>query len=232
MRDPNVKLVESTRFLSGMTAVGGFCNAYTFMTRGGVFTNAHTANMAKLGIAVATQDGHEAFNAIVPILSCLLGAFLCECVKSGSSARSWLGGHWHRNALLLELMALLIVGFVPQTVPNFVVNAFMSLVTAFQLDMFRSWRGSAHNTTICTGNLRSLAQYVYAALHTREPAAVKKAMYYILLLFSFCLGAVVSTLLCLAVGIHATWVAAIFLLVWLVWLILDERRTAADAAAH
>ena len=73
---------------------------------------------------------------------------------------------------------------------------------------------------------------MYAALHTREPAAVKKAMYYILLLFSFCLGAVVSTLLCLAVGIHATWVAAIFLLVWLVWLILDERRTAADAAAH
>ena len=229
MRDRSVKLVESTLFMAGMTALGGFCNAYTCMTRGGVFANAHTANMAKLGIPVATLDLNGAFNAIVPILGCLLGSILCEFVKARTASDShWLGGHWHQRVLAAELVALLIVGFVPATVPHFVVNAFMSLVTGFQLDMFRTWKGSAHNTTICTGNLRTLGQLIYAAASKREPAAIRKMRTYAGLMFSFSLGAVISTLLCLWLGVRATWAACLFLAVWLVWMFVDERRCAEE----
>lgn len=232
MSDNAVKLVESTPFMAGMTALGGFCNAYTCMTRGGVFANAHTANMAKLGVSLATLNWSGAFGAIVPILGCLLGSVLCELVKdkSGASPR-WLGGHWHRKAMVLELIALLIVGFIPTTVPHMVVNAFMSFVTGFQLDMFRNWQGGGHNTTICTGNLRTMGQLLYAALARREAAAVKKMFTYAGLLFSFSLGALVCTLLCLWAGVRASWGGCVFLLVWLLWMYLDGRKTAGRAAA-
>ena len=232
MRDRTAKLVESTPFMAGMTALGGFCNAYTCMTRGGVFANAHTANMAKIGVSVATRDWSGVVNATVPILGCLLGAVLCERVKgSGGKDGLWLRGHWHRKAMLAELLAFFAVGFIPSTVPHFYVNAFMSLVTGFQLDLFRTWKGSGHNTTICTGNLRTLGQLIYAAAVGREAAAVRKMGLYAVLLFSFSFGAVISTLLCLWAGVRASWAGCIFLAVWLLWMYQDQRReqTAAEA---
>lgn len=96
MEKEEISLIERPAFIAGITAVGGFCNAYTGMTRGGVFANAHTANMAKLGIAVATLNAWDAFNAVVPIVGCFLGAFLCELIKGKDDM---LGGHWHRYAL-------------------------------------------------------------------------------------------------------------------------------------
>lgn len=225
MRDETTALVERAPFLAGMTALGGFCNAYTCMTRGGVFANAHTANMAKLGVSLATLDYSGAVGALVPILGCLAGAFLCECVKERSAASPrWLGGHWHRKAMVLELLALLLVGFIPSSAPNAAVNAFMSLVTGFQLNLFRNWKGGGHNTTICTGNLRTVAQLLYAALARRDAPSGKKLLTYTGLFFSFSLGALLSTLLCLQIGVRASWGACLFLAVWLLWMFLDERK--------
>lgn len=232
MRDQTVKLVETVPFMAGMTALGGFCNAYTCMTRGGVFANAHTANMAKVGVSVATGDWTGVFNAIVPILGCLLGAILCECVKgTGGKAGPWLRGDWHRKAMLAELLAFFAVGFIPDTVPHFYVNAFMSLVTGFQLNIFRTWTGGGHNTTICTGNLRTMGQLIYAAAAGRDAAAVRKMGAYAALLCSFILGAAISALLCLWLGVRASWAGCVFLAVWLLWMYLDQRRDTAPAAA-
>lgn len=233
MSDKAQKLMESTIFMAGMTALGGFCNAYTGITRGGVFANAHTANMAKLGISLFNRSWPDAFNAVVPIIGCLAGSVLCELVKDKTATGN---GHasrdWRRRALLLELLALFVVGFVPVTVPHMAVNAFMSFVTGFQLAIFRTWQGSVHNTTICTGNLRSLGQYLYAALARREPVAVRKMLTYAALVFSFCLGAVVSAALCLLVGVRASWAGCVFLLTWLCWMYADERKAVEQAVGN
>lgn len=223
MKNETCKLVESTVFMAGMTALGGFCNAYTYMTRGGVFANAHTANMAKLGISLATLNWYGALAAFVPILGCLLGAVLCELVKDKSKASPrWLGGHWHRKAMLMELWALFIVGWIPITAPDMTVTAFMSFVTGFQLNLFRNWKGDGHNTTICTGNLRTMSQFLYVALTRRDALAVSKLFTYAGLLFSFSLGALVCTFLCMAVGVKASWAACILLILWLLWMFQNE----------
>ena len=221
MEKEEISLIERPAFIAGITAVGGFCNAYTGLTRGGVFANAHTANMAKLGIAVATLNAWDAFNAVVPIVGCFLGAFLCELIKGKDDM---LGGHWHRYALWMELAALVMVGFIPQSVPDFWVNAFMSLVTGFQLDVFRTWAGGNHNTTICTGNLRTTGQLFYSWLFRRTDVVSQKAATYVGLLLSFPLGASVGALLCLWMGVRASWAAGLFLLMWILWMTVDERR--------
>ena len=123
------------------------------------------------------------------------------------------------------------MGFIPDTVPHFYVNAFMSLVTGFQLDLFRTWTGGGHNTTICTGNLRTMGQLIYAAAAGRDAAAVRKMGAYAALLCSFILGAAISALLCLWLGVRASWAGCVLLAVWLLWMYLDQRRDTAPAAA-
>ena len=226
MEKKGTKLIEQPVFLAGITAVGGFCNAYTGMTRGGVFANAHTANMAKLGIAAATLNAADAFNAVVPIAGCFLGAILCELVKHKGGLES---GHWYRKAMILEVLALFAVGFIPNTVPHFWVNAFMSLVTGFQLDVFRSWYGGNHNTTICTGNLRTMGQLVYAAASGKGEGAGRKAATYAGLLLSFPIGAAVGALLCLWLDVRASWLGGLFLLILTLWMVSDEKRREAAA---
>ena len=219
------KLIESTLFMVAMTALGGFCNAYTFMTRGGVFANAHTANITRMTIAAATMSWEIAFQSLVPVIGCILGALFCEFVRDNSVVRSgWLGGNWHRKALLLEFIALFIVGFIPTTVPHAIVNAFMSFVTGFQLDIFRIWWGGGHNTTIMTGNLRNLAQHIHDALRKKTPDSGEKMRLYVILVLSFALGAFVCTRLCLAIGIQASWLGCVLLLVLLVWMHQNEKK--------
>ena len=221
------KLIESTPFMAGMTALGGFCNAYTGMTRGGVFANAHTANMTRLAISVANLDWTTAFNALVPTLGCIAGATLCEFVREERPGKtSWLEKDWHHRAVLMVMLALFIVGFIPSTVPHAIVNAFMSFVTGFQLDIFRTWWGGGHNTTICTGNLRNLAQYIHAAIRRETPGAGKKVVIYAFLVLSFCFGALLCAWLCLLFGVKASWVGAAFLLACLVWMYIDEKKAA------
>ena len=221
------KLIESTPFMAGMTALGGFCNAYTGMTRGGVFANAHTANMTRMAIAAATLDWATAFNALVPVLGCLAGATLCEFVREERPGKTnWLERDWHHRAVLMVMLSLFIVGFIPSTVPHAIVNAFMSFVTGFQLDIFRTWWGGAHNTTICTGNLRNLAQHIHDAVRRTTPDAGKKMCAYIFLVPSFCLGAFICAWLCQIFGVRASWFGALFLLGGLVWMYLDEKKAA------
>ena len=124
----------------------------------------------------------------------------------------------------MELAALVMVGFIPQSVPDFWVNAFMSLVTGFQLDVFRTWAGGNHNTTICTGNLRTMGQLFYSWLFRRTDVVSQKAATYVGLLLSFPLGASVGALLCLWMGVRASWAAGLFLLMWILWMTVDERR--------
>ena len=46
---------------------------------------------------------------------------------------------------------------------------------------------------------------------------------------TFPLGAAVGALLCLWLGVRASWVAGLFLLAWVLWMNMDEKRQAAGA---
>ena len=57
---------------------GGFMDAYTYVTRGGVFANAQTANLILMSIGLATGGGLDALRYLVPIFLFFCGVFLSE----------------------------------------------------------------------------------------------------------------------------------------------------------
>ena len=214
---------EGTWFLTGITFLGGYLDAYTYLTRGGVFANNHTANMANLGIRAAQGDWRGAMACLIPMLACVLGAAAIGALKNRPKRRL-LSGDWRQDALLLELLALIAAGFIRPGASDFAVNAGFSFLTGYQLCLFRSWEGSAHNTTICTGNLRSLGQYLYEAAEGRGPGAWAKPLRYAFLVFSFAAGAGTGAWICSAAGQRATWAACPLLALWICRVALSEQE--------
>ena len=65
----------SENFILGimLALCGGFLDAYTYITRGGVFANAQTGNIVLMGINIAKGDFERVIHYVVPIL-----AFVCS----------------------------------------------------------------------------------------------------------------------------------------------------------
>lgn len=206
-----IKAEETFGFMLLLTFVGGYSNAYSYFTRGGAFVSFHTGNMAKLGIAAVTGDSTMFLACVVPICGGLLGAILAQLVKTYLSRQSML--LWQKTALLIELTALFIVGFLPQSVPDNAVNFFLSIILMFQLSNFRKYEGNVHNSTIETGNLRTFGQYCGDILIKRNLASAKKAGTYFIMVFSFPLGTLVGGFFSLWTGRSAIWLCCVLLAV-------------------
>lgn len=198
---------ETLLFMMTLTFIGGFANGYSYFTRGGAFVSFHTGNITKLGIAAVTQDGGMFLACIVPILGGLLGAILAQLLKAKLDQRPPL--FWQRATLLLELAAFAAVGAMPGSVSDDAVNFFLSMVMMFQLSNFRKFEGNVHNSTIETGNLRSLGAHLGDLLLKHDLAMLKKTGRYFVLVASFPVGALAGGFLGLRVGGPAIWVCSV-----------------------
>ena len=72
---------ERPLFLMIITFIGGYMNAYTYITRNGILANIHTANMSTLGISIAMAQWQSALDHFIPIIACILGVAFCEYIK-------------------------------------------------------------------------------------------------------------------------------------------------------
>lgn len=127
------------RFKKGATAnsvilgillaiVGGFLDAYTYISRNGVFANAQSGNIVLLGVKAAQGQWTEAFLHIPPIVAFILGVAVTETFKQPRFVSVL--PDTSRIILLLEIVVLIIVGFLPSSVPNMLVTVTISFVVS------------------------------------------------------------------------------------------------------
>ncbi len=186
--------------------------------------NMHTANMSHLGINLALGNWQIALSYFLPIASCIFGAAFSEAIKSWI-ASSPLQGDWRKFALLVEAMALFAVGCMPLSIPNVFVTLFVSFFMGFQLCLFRTCLGVAHNTTICTGNIRNVGQKLYQVLTERNRQSLKIFLTFANLTFSFAIGAIPGIRLSMRYGEKAVWLCSgiLAILAWWIWR-CEKRR--------
>ncbi len=194
MNDRTVQMSEAYSLGALLTVGGGFLDAYTYFTRGGVFSNAQTGNLVLLAIRLAEGDLTALPRYLPPILAFALGVVAAELVRDRYRASHAL--HWRQAVVALEALILLATAFLPQDRWDAAVNAAVSFVCAMQVEAFRKIRGNALATTMCTGNLRSGTELLYHGLRDRDPAALRRSLQYYGIILCFLAGG--------ALGVWAT----------------------------
>lgn len=205
----HTKQMSDTLLVGALLAmVGGFLEAYTYITRGGVFANAQTGNIVLLGIKLSEGNLKKAFSYMVPIITFTLGIIVAEAIKSRYKMKKEV--HWRQIIVLIEGIALLVVAFIPDTY-NMIANAIIAFVCSLQVESFRKVAGNPYATTMCTGNLRSATELFYYYRKNKDRHALIKSLHYLCIILFFIVGGCIGTILCKIFFLKAVLFALLFL---------------------
>jgi uncharacterized membrane protein YoaK (UPF0700 family) len=208
-------LSSNSIYLGIMLAiVGGFLDAYTFISRDGVFANAQTGNMVLLAVRAAKGDWIGSLLYIPLIIAFILGVLVSEIVKIPQLRQ--LLYSYQRSILILEFVVLVIVGTLPRSVPNIVVTVCIAFVSSLQISTFNKLDNWAYNSTMTTGNLKTATKAAYSAFVENDQEAKKQFQEFFLIILSFLIGALSGTFSTTYFGDISIWIASGILLIALV----------------
>ena len=193
-----------------LSLTGGFLDAYTYVSRDGVFANAQTGNFARLAISLANGELWLVLRYVIPIMSFVAGVSAAMWIRRhtpGIKALRW--QHW---CLLLEILLLATVSLIPGgRIFNIAANIMVSFTCAVQAETFRKVLGTPFSSTMCTGNLRNATEYLNQFLQAKEASLLRKSIQYFGIDILFVIGAVIGTWMTKAFHIRATFFCCVLL---------------------
>ena len=201
----NQQVSESMALGVVLTLAGGFQDAYSYNCRDHVFANAQTGNIVLFGQNLAMADFAHAFRYLVPLLAFVGGVYVSEWVKYRYKEAQKI--HWRQIVLAAEIVLLVLVGFLPQSV-NIAANAVLSFACAMQVDSFRKFQGIPCATTMCIGNMRSATEFLCRYRQTKDEEMKKKSLYYYFIILVFAIGVAIGALLTKQIGERTIWITA------------------------
>ena len=213
---------DSVRLGLLLAMVGGYLDAYTYISRGEVFANAQTGNIVLLGLYAAQGRWMQALLVVPPIAAFVCGVAVAELIKNFAS--KGLIRDWAQGVLFLEICILILVGFIPASVPDLYVTVTISFIASIQVSSFRILIDSPYSSTMCTGNLRSGSKALYESLANHDRTAARRSGRIFAIILAFLCGAVLGGVLTARFGGHSVWAAVVLLFVSFCMLFVDERR--------
>ena len=207
--EPHYLTCERNWVYFTLIAVAGFWGAYTYLLRGNVFCNAQPGNVVLMGLALGSAEWAKAGYYLVPISAYILGAFVSEL-------------------MLIEMIAVLGLGFLPETAPVQICQVVINFVASMQYNTFRQAEGVPVATTFATNHIRQIGVGLAKELrhrHSADKSHRRKLARHCGMLFFFILGAVTGTVFChLLVG-RAIWLTMIPLGIIFLTLLHADRTT-------
>ena len=189
---------------------GGFQDAYTYNSRGKVFSNAQTGNVVLMSQHFMEGRWQEVIRYLLPLLAFAVGVFIAERIQYRHRYAKRL--HWRQGILLAEIAILFIVGFMPEKW-NLPATIMVSFACAMQVQTFRKVGGYSYASTMCIGNLRSGIAALSVWCREKKPEQLEQALYYFGIIFFFAIGAGIGGILSIRFGLHIIWVSCVFLLI-------------------
>ena len=201
-----------------LSVTGGFLDAYTYISRDGVFANAQTGNFARLAISLASGDFWLVLRYLIPILSFVAGVSMAMWISRRVPRSGKI--QWQQYSVLLEIGLLAVVTLVPNgKISNICANVAVSFTCAVQAESFRKVLGTPFASTMCTGNLRNATEYLNQFFLEKNKTDWEKSMQYFGIDALFVLGAVAGTVMTRLLQTYATLcccllLSVVFLLMW------------------
>ena len=214
---------ESFLTAAFLSISGGLQDAYTYIYRGEVFANAQTGNIVLLSQSLVERKWSTVIHYLIPLGFFAMGIVVAEGIRQKYKNVQRI--HWRQLVLLMEMLLLLVVGFLP-TACNLLANAMVSFACAMQVQTFRKVNGYAFASTMCIGNLRSGTAALSAYMRERKPRLLRQALCYFAIIFLFAIGAGIGGRLSMAYGERAIWVSSILLLISFLLMFIEEIEEA------
>ena len=215
-----IPFIERFPILFGISLLGGFLDAYTYVTRDGILCTMHTGNMAKLGFSLAEGNWSKALGYLIPILACVLGSTTIEAIKDHTPN----GRDWRKISLIIEIIALILVGFVPVGVASVWITTAIAYISGLQMCIFRTSPWGDINSTFSTGNLRAVGQFLYAAFRDRTGDSWNRFVFFTCIVFAFTVGAAVGVPVSRLFGSFSSVVGALIAAVLLISMIIHDKK--------
>ena len=210
-------LFRRYRVSLALAAVGGFLEAYTYVTRDGVFANAQTGNIARMGINLAQGNVLLTLRYLIPVIAFMAGVTLSLQLRR-------LRADWEKIILGLEIVLLFLVGLIPPERLSILATVTVSFVCALQVESFRKFGENTFASTMCTGNLRIATEHLNRWLSTREPGELRTSLQYYGIDGMFACAVLAGYWVTRACGTRAVWWALLIPAALLVLLRREEKR--------
>ena len=185
----------------------GMMGAFTFVWRGGVFCNAQTANIMLMAIAFGQRRWLDGLYLLIPISAYLLGAIISEALPSPMRHFGFL--RWDTYLVGFEIAVLIIIGFLPMSVPDQIVQVSINFIASMQYNTFRRSEGTPMATTFCTNHIRQVGVGIAKLMRHHDHIAFRQSIKHFIMLGAFALGAGLMTITIGFAGEKAIWLAAV-----------------------
>lgn len=195
-----------------LTFIGGFLDAYCVILRGGVFASAQTGNIVFIGLDVATSQWSQLPEKISPIIAFAIGTIIVQIAKRHFNMNGL--NVWRLWLLAIQIIALVVVGFLPTSVPNMLVTTILAMSMAIQYSSYATVNGYPYANTFTTGNYKKLVENTYLYFETKQKKYQQKAQYFGLIVGSFFVGTISSGLFVKFFNVRTAWIAAAMLTVF------------------
>ena len=208
--------------------VAGFYGGYTLSVRGGVFCNAQTANMALFAVALGKGSWSQAAYYLIPMSAYLLGTVVSEALPKPLRRIHFM--RWDTMLTLIEIVAVIAVGFIPRSAPDQICQVIINFICAMQYNTFRQAEGISMATTFCTNHIRMFGSNLTRVLRRdkNHPDAGEKTFAHGIMLLAFIVGVLSAALLCRWLGTYTIWAALVPLGVLFVDLLHADLTTEKD----
>ena len=118
---------------------------------------------------------------------------------------------WDTVLTMIEIIVVVVVGFIPRSVPDQVCQVIINFICAMQYNTFRQAEGISMATTFCTNHMRMFGANLTRVLRkdVKHPDAREKTFAHGMMLVAFTVGVLAAALLCQVLSVYAIWVALI-----------------------
>ena len=209
----DIHILETIYIASMLSMVGGYVDAYTYITRDGVFAYAQTGNIIFFAINLASGRFYDAINCLFPILSFIFSIWFAQFIKKIASGKHIM--EWGYIILLINTVILFMVGLFSEIFPNAVIVGSISFISAVQMTIFNKVEGLSYVTNMCTGNLKSASEHLFNYFFSNNKnkkeeniKSGKNGLIYLTIILSFTFGAYLGSLFTNKFGTKSVWIAA------------------------
>lgn len=189
----------------------GMMGAYTFVLRGGVFCNAQTANFVMMAAAFGQGKWSSGFYFLIPITAYFAGTIISEILPNPVKKFGLL--RWDTYLIGFEIIVLFVVGLLPLSIPDQIVQITINFIASMQYNTFRQAEGIPMATTFCTNHVRQFGVGIAKYIRKGNKSAFLKGLKHFKMIVFFFAGGVSVSILSNFIQEKSIWIALIPMLI-------------------